>query len=90
MFYFLEFLEKNPSEVVIFLFEITSDVDQPVELQSFYYILLQVMGLIQMVYKHDAPNSTNPWPTLRDLTDPANNQVSLTRCSIRIDATSMK
>ena len=74
MINFREFLIKNPSEVVVFIFEITDDVDQPVDLQAFYFLMVQIRGFIDMMYAHDGPGST--WPTLRKLTDPAYNKVS--------------
>jgi hypothetical protein len=72
----MEFFERNPSELVILFFEIRSDVDQYVDLLDFWLELMQIMGFVEMVYVHDAPNSTTPWPTLRELI--SNNKVSLT------------
>ena len=69
MIHFKEFLDKNPTEVVVFIFEITDDVDQPVNMQDFYFLFVQIRGFIDMMYVHDGPGS--PWPTLRELTDPA-------------------
>jgi len=69
MFYTLEFLERNPSEIVLFFFEMRSDVDEYVDLQEFWLLMLQVKGLAQKIYGHDAPNSTNPWPLLGEMID---------------------
>jgi hypothetical protein len=75
MFYFMEFLKRNPTELVIFFFEMRSDVDLFVDLQDFWFLLAQVMGFVEMVYVHDTPDSETPWPTLRELI--SNNEVSL-------------
>jgi len=48
-------------------FEIRSDVDQYVSLPDFWLEFMQIMGFVDMVYAHDAPNSTTPWPTMREL-----------------------
>jgi len=62
------FLNENPSEVIIFIYQVNDDVDQQVDLNLFYDKLLQVDGLVDKMYVHDDP--ANPWPTLRELTDP--------------------
>ena len=74
---FKEFLDLNPSEVVVFFFKITSYVDEPLTLSDFFFQLFQIRGFANMVYRHGAPNST--WPTLRELTNPVYNKVSLAR-----------
>ena len=75
IWYFMEFFERNPTELVMIFFEIRSDVDQYVSLPEFWLELVQIMGFVDMVYTHDAPNSTTPWPTMRELI--RNNKVSL-------------
>ena len=67
------FLDNNPSEVVIFIYEVNNGVDRDVDLNLFYDKLLQVDGLVDKMYVHDDP--TSPWPTLRELTDPSFNKV---------------
>lgn len=66
------FLDNNPSEVVIFIYEVNNGVDRDVDLNLFYDKLLQVDGLVDKMYVHDDP--TSPWPTLRELTDPSFNK----------------
>jgi len=68
------FLNENPSEVVIFIYQVNNDVDQEVDLNLFYDKLLQVDGLVDKMYVHDDP--ANPWPTLRELTDPGFDKVN--------------
>ena len=41
-----EALNENPSEVIIFIYQVNNDVDQQVDLNLFYDKLLQVDGLI--------------------------------------------
>lgn len=67
MFYFREFFDRNPSEIALLFFEIRNDVGENIYLPDLWLELMQVMGLPQMVYVHDAPNSTTPWPTLREM-----------------------
>jgi len=66
------FLDENPSEVIIFIYQVNNDVDQQVDLNAFYDKLTQVDGVIDKLYIHDDMDS--PWPTLRDLTNPAVNK----------------
>ena len=68
------FLDENPSEVIIFIYQVNNDVDQQVDLNAFYDKLTQVDGVIDKLYIHDDMDS--PWPTLRDLTNPAVNKVN--------------
>lgn len=70
-----EFLLKNPTEIVIFFFEVKDDIGRPVNLRDFYFLMVQIMGFVSMIYKHSGVDDS--WPTLRELTDPAVNQVCL-------------
>ncbi len=69
MFYFREFFVRNPSEIAILFFNIRNDVGENVHLPNLWLEMMQVMGLVEMVYVHDAPNSKTPWPTLREMID---------------------
>jgi hypothetical protein len=68
------FLDENPSEVIIFIYQVNNDVDQQVDLNAFYDKLTQVDGIVDKLYVHDDLDS--PWPTLRDLTNPDINKVN--------------
>ena len=69
-----EFLDENPTEVIVFIYQVDSSVDQIVDLNQFYDKMLLVDGLVDKLYVHDSPDST--WPTLRQLTEPGFNKVS--------------
>jgi hypothetical protein len=71
-----EFLDANPSEVVVFIYQVNSDVDLEVDLNAFYEKLSLVDGFVDKIYVHDGPNST--WPTLGELTNPSVNKVRTT------------
>lgn len=68
-----KFLDDNPTEVIVLIYQINSAVDQPVDLNAFYDILLLVDGFVDKMYVH--PGVNTPWPTLRELTDPSVNKV---------------
>jgi len=67
-----EFLDRNPTETVVFIYQVNNDVDQEVDLNRFYDQLLLVDGLVEKLYVHE--NGGTPWPTLRQQTDPAFNK----------------
>jgi hypothetical protein len=60
-----QFLDNNPSEVIVFVYQVNSDVDQDVDLNAFYDNMLLVDGFVDKIYVHDSPNTT--WPTLGEL-----------------------
>jgi hypothetical protein len=70
-----QFLDENPSETVIFLFQINSDVDQAVSMLDFSNILQQAAGgqFKNKIYQHSGLNAT--WPTLGQLRNPSDNRV---------------
>lgn len=69
-----DFLDRNPTEVIVFIFQVNNNVGDRVDLNQFYDQLLLVNGLVNKLYIH--PGRGNAWPTLRELTDPAYNKVS--------------
>jgi len=69
-----EFLDKNPTEVIVFIYQIDNDADRNVDLNFFYDKMLLVDGLVDKLYVHDGPDTA--WPTLRQLTTPAFNKVN--------------
>lgn len=69
-----DFLDRNPTEVIVFIFQVNNNVGDEVNLNQFYDQLLLVNGLVNKLYIH--PGRGNPWPTLRELTNPAYNKVS--------------
>jgi hypothetical protein len=62
-----DFLEENPTEVVVIPIEMNSKVDQPVDIDEFYGLMQQVPGFVDKFYIH--PNSTAQWPTLGELVE---------------------
>jgi hypothetical protein len=64
------FLDANPTEIIVFIYQVNSEVDQPVDLNAFY----ERMALDKL-YVH--PGSNTSWPTLGEFTDPAVNKVGL-------------
>lgn len=60
------FLDENPTEIIVFIYQVDSNVDQDVDLNVFYEKLLMVDGLVDKMYVHQGPNT--PWPTLGQLT----------------------
>lgn len=72
MFNVNQFLDKNPTETIIFIYQVDDDVDQKVDLNQFYDQMLLVDGLVQKLYVHNGPDTA--WPTLRQLTNPAFNK----------------
>jgi len=66
------FLDENPSEVIVIIYQVNNDVDGQVDLNAFYDKLLLVEGLVEKMYVHFSPDSS--WPTLRELTDPGFNK----------------
>mmetsp|Transcript_25592 Transcript_25592/g.59981 ORF Transcript_25592/g.59981 Transcript_25592/m.59981 type:complete len:399 (-) Transcript_25592:290-1486(-) len=67
-----EFLDRNPTETIVFIYQVDNDADQKVDLNAFYDRLLLVDGLIEKLYVHDGPQKS--WPTLRQLTSPTFNK----------------
>lgn len=67
-----EFLDKNPTETIIFIYEVNNGVDQTVDLNRFYDRMLLVDGLVEKLYVHDGRDS--PWPTLRQLKESSFNK----------------
>jgi hypothetical protein len=59
------FLDENPTEIVVFIYQVNNDVDQPVDLNAFYNQLSAVDGFVDKMYVHGGTNVT--WPTLRSL-----------------------
>lgn len=68
------FLDSNPTEVIVFIYQVNSAVDQPVDLNAFYNQMSLVDGFLDKLYVHSGTNTS--WPTLGELTDPATNKVS--------------
>jgi hypothetical protein len=66
------FLDRNPTETIVFIYQVDDDADQEVDLNQFYDQMLLVDGLVDKLYVHDSPGSA--WPTLRQLTEPAFNK----------------
>lgn len=69
------FLDENPTEVIVFIYQVDSKVDQDVDLNVFYEQLLLVDGLVDKLYVHQGPNT--PWPTLGQLTAPDIRKVNI-------------
>ena len=70
-----DFLDQNPSEIIIMPLELNSEVDQPVDIFELYDIMLGVSGFVDKFYVH--PDPADPWPTLGTLVE--TNQVSIIR-----------
>jgi hypothetical protein len=70
-----DFLDQNPSEIIIIPMELNSEVDQPVDLFELYDIMLEVPGFVDRLYVH--PDPADPWPTLGTLVE--TDQVSIIR-----------
>ena len=45
-----KFLDGNPTETIVFIYQVNNDVDQEVNLNSFYDQLLLVDGLTEKLY----------------------------------------
>lgn len=67
-----EFLDKNPTETIMFIYQVNNDVDLTVDLNQFYDRLLLVDGLVEKIYVHEGRDSA--WPTLRQLKEPSFNK----------------
>mmetsp|Transcript_9450 Transcript_9450/g.28195 ORF Transcript_9450/g.28195 Transcript_9450/m.28195 type:complete len:403 (+) Transcript_9450:171-1379(+) len=67
-----EFLDENPTEVIVFVYQVDNDAGQDVDLNQFYDQLLLVDGFLNKLYVH--PGAGVPWPTLGQLTDPEFNK----------------
>eukprot|EP00536_Pseudo-nitzschia_multiseries_P003643 jgi/Psemu1/302077/fgenesh1_kg.57_\ len=63
-----QFLDENPTEVIVFIYQVDDDAGAEVDLNQFYDQLLLVDGLVEKMYVH--PGAGIPWPTLGQLTDP--------------------
>lgn len=70
-----DFLDQNPSEIIIISLELNSEVDQAVDIFEFYDLLLEVPGFVDKFYVHSDP--AEAWPTLGSLVD--SNQASIIR-----------
>ena len=70
-----QFLDENPTEVIVFVYQVDDDADRGVDLNQFYDKLLLVDGLAEKLYVHQDPDT--PWPTLGQLTEPAFNKVNI-------------
>jgi len=79
MFNVNQFLDKNPTETIIFIYQVDDEVDQKVDLNQFYDQMLLVDGLVEKLYVHNGPDTA--WPTLRELTNPAFNKVKKNKCT---------
>ncbi|KAG7359961.1 hypothetical protein IV203_035059 [Nitzschia inconspicua] len=66
------FLDNNPTELIVFVYQVNSAVDQPVDLNAFYNQMASVDGFLDKLYVHPGNNAT--WPTLGELIDPAVNK----------------
>ena len=58
-----KFLDDNPTESIVFIYQVNNDVDREVNLNSFYDQLELVDGLTEKLYVHS--NAGTRWPTLR-------------------------
>ena len=67
-----DFLDQNPTEVIVFVYQVNNNVGQEVDLNDFYDQMMLVPGLIEKLYVH--PGRGNAWPTLSELTNPAINK----------------
>lgn len=66
----VDFLESNPSEVILLNMQIDDDAGvAPVLLDDIYNLMYAVPGFTDMLYSHNTTLSSNEWPTLRDLID---------------------
>jgi hypothetical protein len=70
------FLDANPTEVIVIIYQVNNEVDQVVDLNVFYEQMALVNGFLDKLYVHPGSNTTT-WPTLGELTDPAVNKVGL-------------
>jgi hypothetical protein len=70
-----QFLDENPSEIIMLLFQINSDVDETVDMIAFANLIQQVSGgqFKDKIYQH--PSSDTAWPSLGQLRNPADNRV---------------
>jgi hypothetical protein len=60
-----QFLDQNPTETLLLVLQIDSDVDQPVDLDELYSKFSGVEGLMEKIYVHESV--TDPLPTLREM-----------------------
>jgi len=67
-----DFLDRNPTEVIVFVYQVNNNVGQEVDLNDFYDKMMLVPGLVEKLYVH--PGRGNAWPTLSELTNPAINK----------------
>mmetsp|Transcript_19987 Transcript_19987/g.43472 ORF Transcript_19987/g.43472 Transcript_19987/m.43472 type:complete len:387 (-) Transcript_19987:2422-3582(-) len=67
-----QFLDENPTEVIVFVYQVDDDAGREVDLNQFYDKLLLVDGLVDKLYVHQ--DRDTPWPTLGQLTEPAFNK----------------
>lgn len=67
-----DFLDQNPSEVILLPLELNSEVDGTVDIFELYDIMQEVSGFVDKIYVH--PDEAEPWPTLGSLVE--SNQAS--------------
>ena len=60
-----DFLDENPSEIIIVPLELNGEVDQAIDINDLYTLILQVPGFVDKFYDHS--NATAEWPTLGEL-----------------------
>jgi hypothetical protein len=57
-----EFLDNNPSEIIMVPLEINNNAGGPINLDFLYMAMAEVPGFLQKMYTHE--NSAAKWPTL--------------------------
>ena len=62
-----DFLDQNPSEVIILPMEMNSEVGGDVDIFQVYDIMQEVPGFVDKFYVH--ANASDPWPTLGTLVE---------------------
>jgi hypothetical protein len=68
-----QFLDDNPTEVIVIPLEINNGVDEMVDIWTLYSIMTEIPGFTEKFYVHE--NLIADWPTLREVID--TNKVSL-------------
>lgn len=61
----VEFLNNNPTDILLVTIEINSGLDQVVNLSGIHSIMQGVPGFLEYLYAH--PDVSTEWPTLREL-----------------------
>lgn len=62
-----DFLDENPSEIMIVPIEMNGEADQAIDINDLYTLMLQVPGFVDKFYDHS--NATAEWPTLGELVE---------------------